>query len=266
MKIKMIKLEQEFEDCKHENARLKNVMAITEERNQELREIKGQLESQVENKNESSSASVDNLLKINQALTAEKQVMAVKLEKLRKVSAKVPELQQEIETLRNSKMVFDKSKQQLISDRTELEEEKFEMTQKLEKLQKRFDAIDKELDQAKLDNMGLQRQLKLQSAQVSAEKSDSIEQIKLNAEKDTNTLLNVKFKLEKEVAELKMKLLQKEDERDKRETLLKRKFEKEITQANEEFETALESLQHDLDKAKYANVVLENHMHELRLD
>jgi hypothetical protein len=71
-------------------------------------------------------------------------------------------------------------------------------------------------------------------------------------------LLNVKFKLEKEVAELKMKLLQKEDERDKRESLLKRKFEMEITQANEEFETALESLQHDLDKAKYANMVLEN--------
>ena len=37
IKLRMIKLEQEFEDCKHENARLKNVMAITEERNQELR-------------------------------------------------------------------------------------------------------------------------------------------------------------------------------------------------------------------------------------
>jgi hypothetical protein len=29
-----------------------------------------------------------------------------------------------------------------------------------------------------------------------------VEKAKLNAEKDTNTLLNVKFKLEKEVAEL----------------------------------------------------------------
>jgi hypothetical protein len=37
-------------------------------------------------------------------------------------------------------------------------------------------------------------------------------------------------------------------------------------QTNEEFETSLESLQHDLDKAKYANMVLENHMHELRLE
>lgn len=41
-------------------------------------------------------------------------------------------------------------------------------------------------------------------------------------------MLNVKFKLEKEVAELTMKLMQKEDEREKREQLLRRKFEKEI--------------------------------------
>lgn len=164
IKLKMIKLEQEFEDCKHENARLKNIMAITEERNQELREIKGQLESQVENKLESDSASVDNLLKMNQALMAEKQVMQVKLEKLRKVSAKMPELQQEIETLRNNKTAFDKSKQQLIRDRTELEEEKFAISQKYEKLQQRFEAIDKELDSAKLENLGLTRKLKLQTA------------------------------------------------------------------------------------------------------
>lgn len=60
--------------------------------------------------------------------------------------------------------------------------------------------------------------------------------------------------------------MHKEAEREKREQLLRKKFEKEINQANEEFETALESLQHDLDKAKYANMVLENHMHELRLE
>ena len=115
---------------------------------------------------------------MNQTLMAEKQVMQVKLEKLRKVSAKMPELQQEIETLRNNKTAFDKSKQQLIRDRTELEEEKFAISQKYEKLQQRFEAIDKELDSAKLENLGLTRKLKLQTAQVSAEKSDSIEQIK----------------------------------------------------------------------------------------
>jgi hypothetical protein len=37
-------------------------------------------------------------------------------------------------------------------------------------------------------------------------------------------LLNVKFKLEKDIAELQMKLMQKEDEREKREQLLIRKF------------------------------------------
>lgn len=63
-----------------------------------------------------------------------------------------------------------------------------------------------------------------------------------------------------------MKLLQKEDEREKREQLLKRKFEKEIFQLNEDFETAMESLQHELDRAKYANMALENNMHELRLE
>ena len=56
------------------------------------------------------------------------------------------------------------------------------------------------------------------------------------------------------------------EERDKREQLLKRKFMKEIEQVTEEFETQIESLQHDLDNAKYANMVLENHMHELRLE
>lgn len=37
-------------------------------------------------------------------------------------------------------------------------------------------------------------------------------------------MLNVKFKLEKDIAELQMKLMQKEDEREKREQLLIRKF------------------------------------------
>ena len=53
----------------------------------------------------------------------------------------------------------------------------------------------------------MSRQLKLQSAQAVADQSESLELVKLNAEKDTNTLLNVKFKLEKEVAELQMKLM-----------------------------------------------------------
>ena len=35
---------------------------------------------------------------------------------------------------------------------------------------------------------------------------------------------------------------------------------------NEDFETAMESLQHELDRAKYANMALENNMHELRLE
>lgn len=58
------------------------------------------------------------------------------------------------------------------------------------------------MDQTKLDNQNLQRQLKLQSAAAVMDQSESLETIKRNSEKDTSTLLNVKFKLEKEVAEL----------------------------------------------------------------
>lgn len=61
-------------------------------------------------------------------------MLASKLEKLRKVTIKVPELQHEIETLRESKNVFDKSKLQLIKDKTDLEEERFLVVQKYEKL------------------------------------------------------------------------------------------------------------------------------------
>lgn len=112
----------------------------------------------------------------------------------------------------------------------------------------------------------MSRQLKLQSAQAVADQSESLELVKLNAEKDTNTLLNVKFKLEKEVAELQMKLMQKEEEREKREQLLVRKFQKEMAQVSEDFETSIESMQAELDRAKYANMALENNMHELRLE
>ncbi len=61
-------------------------------------------------------------------------MLASKLEKLRKVTVKVPELQHEIETLRESKTVFDKSKLQLIKEKSDLEEEKFLVAQKYEKL------------------------------------------------------------------------------------------------------------------------------------
>jgi hypothetical protein len=47
----------------------------------------------------------------------------------------------------------------------------------------------------------------------------------------------IKSQLEKEIAELKLRLMQKEEERERREQLLKRKFELEVTMANEEFET-----------------------------
>ena len=82
----------------------------------------------------------------NRRLADRNQLLSSKLEKLRKVTVKVPELQHEIETLRESKTVFDKSKLQLIKDKSDLEEERFLVAQKYEKLQQRFQAIDKELD------------------------------------------------------------------------------------------------------------------------
>ena len=45
-----------------------------------------------------------------------------------------------------------------------------------------------------------------------------------------------------------------------------RKFQKEMAQVSEDFETSIESMQAELDRAKYANMALENNMHELRLE
>ena len=66
--------------------------------------------------------------------------------------------------------------------------------------------------------------------------------------------------------ELQQQVKQKEQERLDVQRVMKRQLEKEINQATEEFETELESMQHELDQAKFANRVLENHMHELRLE
>ena len=44
--------------------------------------------------------SIENVKQLNKMLQAEKQVLSAKLEKLRKVTVKVPELQQELDMLR----------------------------------------------------------------------------------------------------------------------------------------------------------------------
>lgn len=51
--------------------------------------------------------------------------------------------------------MFDKSKQQLIKDKEDLVEENFKISQKLEKLQQRFSVMDKELEEAQMENISL---------------------------------------------------------------------------------------------------------------
>ena len=48
-----------------------------------------------------------------------------KLEKLRKLANRVPELQHENESLRQAKAASDKAKLQVIKERTDMEEERF---------------------------------------------------------------------------------------------------------------------------------------------
>ena len=74
-------------------------MEMTELTNNELRGVKEQLESKVED-NEDQKMSIENVKQLNKMLQAEKQVLSAKLEKLRKVTVKVPELQQELDMLR----------------------------------------------------------------------------------------------------------------------------------------------------------------------
>lgn len=110
IKLKLIQMEHEFEDCKNENVRLKGLVEITESTYKELRGQRGELEQAAENRLEATRSSIDQLVAENKRLAGQNQVMQSKLEKLRKVTVKVPELQHEIETLRESKTVFDRSK------------------------------------------------------------------------------------------------------------------------------------------------------------
>lgn len=61
------------------------------------------LENQVETKLEETQLSIEQLSLQKKALKSENEVLSSKLEKLRRVSLRLPELQNEIETLRESK-------------------------------------------------------------------------------------------------------------------------------------------------------------------
>ena len=72
-------------------------------------------------------ASIEKLQLANQSLLAEKQVLQSKLEKMRKVTEKVPELQQDNEALRKSKSAFEASKLKLVKDLANMEEDKIKI-------------------------------------------------------------------------------------------------------------------------------------------